>query len=136
MFKYISVFILGLSLVLATGCSKETPSKSPTQNESSSVESDLIGTVKVENIGTETKVSYTFKNQSNTKVTVIGGAHYKLLLDHEIIEEGSVPVKDYIDLEPGGEFTDGKTFVHLLAGSYQVEVEWDKTIASADFIKD
>lgn len=135
MFKYICMFILGLSLVLAAGCSKETPSKSPTQNKSP-VQSDLIGTVKVESIGTETKVSYTFKNQSNKMVTVIGGASYKLLRDQEVIDEGSVPVKDYIDLEPGGEYTDGKTFVNLQAGSYQVQVEWNKTTATADFIKD
>lgn len=94
----------------------------PSDSNSNTNQSDLVGSVKVENLGTDTKITYTFINQSEHKVTVIGGARarYKLLKDNNIIEEGGVPIKDYIDLEPS---------------SYNILVDWDETIVSSEFVR-
>lgn len=96
---------------------------------------ELVGSIKVESLGTDTKITYTFKNQSENKVTVIGGARYKLLRDNREVDEGGVPIIDYLDLEPDQEYTDSKTFTKLEPGSYKIHVEWDKTIVSAEFVQ-
>ncbi|MDQ0887833.1 hypothetical protein QFZ81_002921 [Paenibacillus sp. V4I9] len=119
----IIMIVLVVSMILS-GCSN-----------SNSVKSDLVGSVKVENLDSDSKVTYTFKNQSEKRVTVVGGAGYKLLRDNKIVEEGGVPVKDYIDLEPGEEYTDKKTFSNLQPGSYSIHVEWNKTIVSDNFVR-
>jgi hypothetical protein len=119
----IIMIVLVVSMILS-GCSN-----------SNSVKSDLVGSVKVENLDSDSKVTYTFRNQSEKRVTVVGGARYKLLRDNKIVEEGGVPVKDYIDLEPGEEYTDKKTFSNLQPGSYSIHVEWNKTIVSDNFVR-
>ncbi|MEK4510895.1 hypothetical protein EJP82_14045 [Paenibacillus anaericanus] len=122
----IRAFLLMLVLVMATiftGCAKTTTESLP----------DLVGSIKVVNIDSDTTITYTFKNQSDKKVTVIGGASYKLLMNDQLAEEGGVPIKDYIELEPGKEYTDTKTFSNLEPGSYTIYVDWDKTIVSAKF---
>lgn len=89
----IRAFLLMLVLVMATiftGCAKTTTESLP----------DLVGSIKVVNIDSDTTITYTFKNQSDKKVTVIGGASYKLLMNDQLAEEGGVPIKDYIELEP------------------------------------
>jgi hypothetical protein len=93
----------------------------------------LQGTVKVDNIGTDTIVTYTFKNQSKKMKTVIGGAHYTLQKDKIVVDEGGVPIKDYIDLEAGQEYKDKKTFTNLQPGSYTIQVEWSETTVASDF---
>lgn len=118
------MIVLVVSMILS-GCSN-----------SNTVKSDLVGSVKVENLDSDSKVTYyTFKNQSEKRVTVVGGARYKLLRDNKIVEEGGVPVKDYIDLEPGEVYTDRKTFSNLQPGSYSIHVEWNKTIVSDNFVR-
>jgi hypothetical protein len=97
--------------------------------------SDLVGTINVENLDSATTVTYTFKNQSGKRITVIGGASYKLHRDNKLVEEGNVPVKDYIDLDPEEDYTDKKTFSNLQPGSYIIRVEWNKTIVSDDFVR-
>ncbi|NIK72494.1 flagellar biosynthesis component FlhA [Paenibacillus sp. BK720] len=107
----------------------------PSDSNSNTNQSDLVGSVKVENLGSDTKITYTFKNQSEKMVTVIGGARYKLLKDNNVVDEGGVPIKDYIDLEPGQDYTDEKTFLKLEPGSYTIHVDWNKTIISAEFVR-
>lgn len=111
--------------VIFAGCTKANTNQS-----------DLVGSVKVENLGPDTKIDYTFKNQSEKTVTVIGGARYKLLKDNQVVDEGGVPIKDYIDLEPGQDYSDVKTFSKLEPGAYTIHVEWNKTIISAEFVRD
>ncbi|MDQ8738055.1 hypothetical protein [Paenibacillus sp. LHD-38] len=89
----------------------------------------------MENLGTDTKITYTFKNQSEKKVTVIGGASYKLLKDNKAVDKGGVPIKDYLDLEPGQDYTDIKIFSILEPGSYTINVDWNNTIVSAEFVQ-
>ncbi|WP_339313039.1 hypothetical protein [Paenibacillus sp. FSL M7-0896] len=115
---------------LATNTSTNTPSDA----NSNTNQSDVTGSVKVDNSGSETNVTYTFKNQSDKVVTVVGGARYKLLKDNQVADEGRVPIKDYIDLESGQEYTDSKTFLNLEPGSYTVLIEWNKTIVSSEFV--
>jgi len=120
MSTFILMFVLVVSMIFA-GCTK--------------TKAELVGSVKVENLDSDTRITYTFKNQSEKRVTVIGGARYKLLSDNKIVEEGGVPIKDYIDLEPGEEYTDKKTFSNLEPGSYSIHVDWDKTMVSAKFVR-
>lgn len=122
--------------IILSGCTRANTESEPSDSNSITNQSDLVGSVKVENLGSDTKVTYTFKNQSDKVVTVIGGARYKLLKDNQVVDEGGVPIKDYIDLEPGQEYTDRKTFSKLEPGSYTVHVDWDKTIVSAEFVLD
>lgn len=112
-----------------------TSTNEPSDSNSNTNQSDLDGSVKVENLGSDTKITYTFKNQSEKMVTVIGGAKYKLLEDKNVVDEGGVPIKDYIDLEPGQDYTDIKTFSNLEPGSYTIYVDWNKTIVSAEFVR-
>jgi hypothetical protein len=139
------MLVLVVSMIFA-GCTKtktesvpihteSSGTNTPTSKPSDSIQSELVGSVKVENLGSDTKITYTFKNQSEKKVTVIGGARYKLLRDNKIVEEGGVPIKDYIGLEPGEEYTDKKTFSNLEPGSYSIHVDWDKTMVSAKFVR-
>lgn len=142
------MLILVICIVLA-GCTKantesesvppvssttDTPTNKPTDSNNSTNPSDLVGSVNVVNSGSDTKVTYTFHNQSDKVVTVIGGARYKLLKDNQVVEEGGVPIKDYIDLEPGQEYTDSKIFSKLTPGSYTIFVDWNKTNVSAEFM--
>jgi len=128
------MLVLVVSMIIA-GCTKiktesvpihtessgtNTPTSKPSDSNSNTIQSDLVGSVKIENLGSDTKITYTFKNQSEKKVTVIGGARYKLLRDNKIVEEGGVPIKDYIGLEPG---------------SYSIHVDWDKTMVSAKLVR-
>ncbi|MBU5350083.1 hypothetical protein [Paenibacillus lautus] len=111
-------------------------STEPSESNSNTNQTDLVGSVKVEHIGSDTKITYTFKNQSEKIVTVIGGARYKLLKDNKVVDESGVPIKDFIDLEPGQDYTDIKTFPKLEPGSYRILVDWNKTIVSAEFVRD
>lgn len=141
------ILIFVICIVLA-GCTKantesesvppapsatDTSTNKPTDSNKSNP-SDLVGSVNVVNSGSDTKVTYTFHNQSDKVVTVIGGARYKLFKDNQVVEEGGVPIKDYIDLEPGQEYTDTKTFSKLTPGSYTIFVDWNKTNVSAEFV--
>ena len=112
-----------------------TITNKPSDSNSNANQTDLVGSVRVENLGSDTKITYTFKNQSDKVVTVIGGARYKLLKDNKVVDEGGVPIKDYIDLEPGEDYTDRKTFSKLEPGSYTIHVDWNKTIVSAEFVR-
>ncbi|KRF05523.1 hypothetical protein ASG89_20560 [Paenibacillus sp. Soil766] len=94
---------------------------------------DLMGSVKVDNLGKHAVVTYRFTNQSKKTITIVGGARYKLLKNNKVIEEGSVPIKDYIDLKPGEVYEDTKSFSDL-KGAYSVQVEWGKTVVTADFV--
>lgn len=114
----------------------DTSTNKPTDLNNSTNPSDLVGSVNVVNSGSDTKVTYTFHNQSDKVVTVIGGARYKLLKDNQVVEEGGVPIKDYIDLEPDQEYNDSKTFSKLEPGSYTILVDWNKTNISAEFMID
>lgn len=154
MMKKIMITLIAMCFII-TGCfeagnspkiSNQVPQKEakqpadvteskPSDSNSNTNQSDLVGSVKVENLGTDTKITYTFINQSEHKVTVIGGARYKLLKDNNIIEEGGVPIKDYIDLEPGEDYSDKKTFSNLEPGSYNILVDWDETIVSSEFVR-
>lgn len=58
-----------------------------------------------------------------------------MLKDNKIVDEGGVPIKDYLDLEPGQDYTDIKTFSKLEPGSYTIHVDWNKTIVSAEFVQ-
>lgn len=142
------MLVLVLCIILA-GCTKEhtesepihtepsatnTSTNKPSDSNSITNQSDLVGSVKVENLGSDTKVTYTFKNQSDKVVTVIGGANHKLLKDNQVVDEGGVPIMDYIDLEPSQEYTDSKTFSKLEPGSYTILVDWNKTNVSAEFV--
>ncbi|MHA6480395.1 hypothetical protein ACX1C1_00440 [Paenibacillus sp. strain BS8-2] len=98
-------------------------------------QSDLIGSIMIDNSGSDTQVAYSFKNQSEQVVTVVGGVKYKLLKSNEVVDEGGVPIKDYIELEPGEDYTDIKTFSRLEPGSYTIQIEWNKTIVSTEFVK-
>ncbi|MGO4272835.1 hypothetical protein AB4Z22_23850 [Paenibacillus sp. TAF58] len=121
-----SSFILMLIIVVSiifVGCTKSQ----------TTVKSDLVGTVKVDDSDTDTIVIYTFKNESKKDVTIIGGARYKMVKDNKDVEEGGVPIKDYITLEPGQDYTDKKTFSNLKSGSYSIDVEWNNTIVTAKF---
>jgi hypothetical protein len=149
MSTFILMMVLVVSLIFA-GCTKiktesvsihtessgtNTSTSKPSDSNSNTIQSDLVGSVKVENLESDTKITYSFKNQSEKEVTVIGGARYKLLRDNKIVEEGGVPIKDYIGLEPGEEYTDKKTFSNLEPGSYSIYVYWDKTMISAKFVR-
>ncbi|WP_379242611.1 hypothetical protein [Paenibacillus sp. GCM10028914] len=128
MTKMSSLFVM-LIIVISTifvGCTKPQ----------TTVQSDLVGTVKVEDSDSDTIVTYTFKNESKKDVTVIGGARYELVKDNKVVEEGGVPIKDYLTLEQGQEYTDKKTFSNLKSGSYRIDVEWNNTIVTAKFSKD
>ncbi|KQX51375.1 hypothetical protein [Paenibacillus sp. Root444D2] len=123
-----SGFILMLIIVVSiifVGCTKSQ----------TTVQSDLVGTVNVEDSDTDTIVIYTFKNESKKDVTVIGGARYKMVKDNKDVEEGGVPIKDYITLEPGQDYTDKKTFSNLKSGSYSIDMEWNNTIVTAKFLR-
>lgn len=125
--------------LLSTGCSKTevVPPESSTKPALSSpkveIATAMLGTATVNNEDKDTKVTYTFKNQSNETITVIGGAKYTLLMDHTVIENGAVAIKDYLDLEPGQSYTDSKTFINLPKGDYLIEVVWNKTKVTAAF---
>ncbi|MZQ83035.1 hypothetical protein GQF01_13055 [Paenibacillus sp. 5J-6] len=125
-----NIMIVLVMFLIFAGCTK-----SNTEQERNLSQSDLVGSIKVESLGIDTKITYTFKNQSEKKVTVIGGARYKLLKDNKEVDVGTVPIKDYLDLEPGQDYTDRKTFSNLEPGSYTVHVEWNKTIVSAEFVQ-
>ncbi|MDQ8738317.1 hypothetical protein [Paenibacillus sp. LHD-38] len=109
------------------------PPKKPSDSNNAIVTTGLQGSVKVEIVGTDTKASYTFKNQSEETITVIGGARYTLQKDNKVVEKGAVPIKDYIDLKPGEEYKDTKSFKNLQPGSYTIQVEWKKTVATSEF---
>lgn len=113
----------------------KTSTNKPTASNSITNQSELVGSVKVENVGADTKIIYTFKNQSEKKVTVVGGASYKLLKDNKVVDEGGVAIKDYIDLEPGKDYTDIKIFSKLEPGSYTINVDWNNTDVSAEFLQ-
>lgn len=147
--SFIIMLVLVVCMIFA-GCTKantesepiptepsatNTSTNEPSDSNSNTNQSDLVGSVKVENLGSYTKITYTFKNQSEKMVTVIGGARYKLLKDKKVVDEGGVPIKDYIDLEPGQDYTDIKTFSKLEPGSYTIHVDWNKTIVSAEFVR-
>lgn len=147
--SFIIMLVLVVCMIFA-GCTKantesepiptepsatNTSTNEPSDSNSNTNQSDLVGSVKVENLGSDTKITYTFKNQSEKMVTVIGGARYKLLKDKKVVDEGGVPIKDYIDLEPGQDYTDIKTFSKLEPGSYTIHVDWNKTIVSAEFVR-
>lgn len=93
----------------------------------------LEGTVKVETIGSNVKVIYTFKNQTEHPLHVVGGAKYTLQKGKAIVEEGAVPIKDYIDLAQGEAYTDSKTFKNLKPGTYSLRVEWSDAVGAATF---
>lgn len=136
--RYAILTVLGTSLILV-GCSKSevTPPESSTTPVVSTpkevIPSTMRGTAMVDKGVQETKVTYTFTNQSKEKITVIGGAKYTLLKDHTLFEQGAVAIKDYLDLEPGQSYTDSKTFTNLPQGDYLIEVTWNKTKATAAF---
>jgi hypothetical protein len=115
--SYVCLYAIGTSLLLA-GCN-------------SSVE--LQGSIHVDNGDSSTRVTYTYLNPSQKLITVIGGASYTLYQDNKAVEKGGVPVKDYIDLEPGKAYSDSKTFTNLPKGNYLIEIVWDKTKVKATF---
>jgi hypothetical protein len=140
----LNIMLIIVVCLIFPGCTKSnaepepihnTSTNKPSDSNSITNQSDLVGSVKVENLGIDTKITYTFKNQSEKKVTVIGGARYKLLKDNKEVDEGGIPIKDYLDLEPGQHYTDIKTFSKLEPGSYTIHVEWNKTIVSAEFVQ-
>lgn len=147
--SYILVFVLGAFLVFA-GCSEtitenlpvpaheepletNTPPKKPSDSNKAIIAMGLQGSVKVEIIGIDTNALYTFKNQSEETITVIWGASYTLQKDNKVVEKGSVPIKDYIDLKPGEEYKDTKIFKNLQPGSYTIQVEWNNSVATCEF---
>ncbi|WP_340398618.1 hypothetical protein [Paenibacillus sp. FSL H8-0079] len=140
----IIMLVLVVCMIFA-GCTKENMEsepiatnilkKEPLGPNRNTNQSNLVGSVKVENVGSDTNVMYTFKNQSEKIVNVIGGARYRLIKNNKEVDEGVVPTKDYIDLEPGQDYTDIKTFSKLKPGSYTIHVEWNKTIVSAEFVQ-
>lgn len=93
----------------------------------------LEGTVKVEKQGSNVKVTYTFKNQTEHPIEVVGGAKYTLQKSNAVLEKGSVPIKDYIDLAQGEAYTDSKTFKNIKPGTYAIRVEWGDAVAAATF---
>lgn len=93
----------------------------------------LIGLVSVDHSGSDTTVNYTYKNISEKTIHVVGGAKYSLLENNKVLEEGSVPIKDYIDLAEGEEYKDSKVFKGLQPGAYTIQVKWSETTVSADF---
>ncbi|MBP2002255.1 hypothetical protein J2Z69_003327 [Paenibacillus shirakamiensis] len=98
-----------------------------------SSKSSLLGKVTIERSGKNTEVNYTFLNEGSNKVGIIGGASYKLYKNDRLLEEGAVPIKDYIDLKPEETYADKKVFINLLPGTYRVEVRWDNTMAVGNF---
>jgi hypothetical protein len=136
--RYAILGVLSTSLLLV-GCSKNegTPPEISTIPVVSTPQGVILpamqGTVTVNKGVTETKVTYTFTNQTKEKITVIGGAKYTLLKDNTLFEQGAVAIKDYLDLEPGQSYTDSKTFMNLPKGDYHVEVMWNKTKVTATF---
>lgn len=118
-----------LMIIIIVGCTHSN-SKSP---DDTIAAAELKGSVRIDNIGSDTIVNYTFTNQSEKTITVIGGAKYILLKDNKVVEEGSVPIKDYIDLEVGEDYKDKKIFMNLQPGSYRIQVSWNKTTAFAEF---
>ncbi|RAP77326.1 hypothetical protein [Paenibacillus montanisoli] len=96
-------------------------------------ERGLQGSIAIEHEGPHTTAIYTFINSSDEQITVIGGARYILMKDDQVAEKGSVPIKDYLDLQPGEEYIDKKTFSNLQAGSYTVQVEWNQVVATSAF---
>lgn len=133
----LNIMLVLVVCLIFPGCTKSNVEQEPIHTEplATNISTNLVGSVKVENLGIDTKITYTFKNQSEKKVTVIGGARYKLLKDNKEVDEGGVPIKDYLDLEPGQHYTDIKTFSKLEPGSYTIHVEWNKTIVSAEFVQ-
>lgn len=149
--SYVFMLVLGASLVF-TGCTEtetekmsvpsqklsetNTPSKEPLEPKNNEIAATVLqGSVKVDNVGTDTTVNYTFKNISKEPIMVVGGARYTLLKDKKEVEKGGVPVKDYIDLNPREEYKASKTFTNLQAGSFTIQVEWNKTVVTAEFIR-
>ncbi|KRE65612.1 hypothetical protein [Paenibacillus sp. Soil750] len=136
--RYAILGVLSISILLA-GCSKSevTPPESSTKPVFSTPKEVILpvmhGIVTVDNGLKETKVTYTFTNQTKDKITVIGGAKYSLLKDQAVFEHGAVAIKDYLDLEPGQSYTDSKSFTNLPQGDYLIEVTWNKTKATAAF---
>jgi hypothetical protein len=143
----LSALVVSLTLVGCTNTETElmprntealatkTQTRIPSESNRGKIQSGLNGSIKVENSDADTNITYTFKNQSGKELTVVGGASYKLLKDNKLMEEGGVPVKDYIDLMPGEQYTDKKTFANLESGSYTIQVEWDNTIVSTEFVR-
>lgn len=121
--SYLIILLVIVVPMIFTGCLK-----------GEKTHSDLVGIVNVETLDSTTTVTYTFKNQSGKRETVLGGASYKLRRDNKSVEEGNVPVKDYIDLDPGEDYTDIKIFSNLQPGSYCIQVEWNKTVVSNNFV--
>lgn len=119
---YIIMLVFIISLIIA-------------EWSNSRANSDLVGSIQTENVGPDFKVSYSFENISDKTVTVIGGAKYKLQKNNVIVEEGWVPVKDYIDLAPGEVYADKKIFQNLQPGTYTVHVEWHNTKVSDKFTR-
>lgn len=145
----IIMLVLVVCMILA-GCTKENTESEPIHTEpvatnifkkepsgpnSNTNQSNLVGSLKIENVGSDTKIMYTFKNQSKKIVNVIGGARYRLIKNNKVVDEGGVPTKDYIDLEPAQDYTDIKTFSKLEPGSYTIHVEWNKTVVYAEFVR-
>lgn len=149
--SYVLIVVFGASLLFA-GCSEieteklpvpsqqlsetNTSSKEPLETKKDEIVSSVLhSSVKVDNVGTDTTVNYTFKNISKEPIVIVGGARYTLLKDKKEVEKGGVPVKDYIDLKPGEEYKASKTFKNLQPGSYTIQVEWNKTVVTSEFIR-
>ncbi|GAB6990008.1 hypothetical protein [Paenibacillus pini] len=147
---YILIFIIGVSLVF-TGCSEKKESvkvistensainnsnaTQPSDSNNTAIQKGLVGSVNVKQVGSDTIARYTFSNQSKKQITVIGGARYILIKDNNEIEKGSVPIKDYIDLQYGQSYTDEKTFKNLEPGTYSIQVEWDHVEVTTNFTR-
>lgn len=135
--RYALLGVLSSALLL-TGCSKtevipESSTKPVVSSPKEVVVTAMQASATVDNGDKETKVTYTFTNQSKETITVIGGAKYTLMKDQTVIEQGAVAIKDYLDLEPGQSYTDSKIFTNLPKGDYLIEVMWNKTKVTAVF---
>ncbi|MEO3944148.1 hypothetical protein [Gorillibacterium sp. CAU 1737] len=129
------VAIIGIALIILSGCSK--PEKAPVAEkmESDTIQEGVLqGTASVEKDGAKTTIEYSFENTSSIKVTIFGGATYQLVRDQKVIEEGSVPVADYISLNPGEKYKDRVTFSDLEPGSYRVDINWNKGKIATEFV--
>lgn len=140
------VVVILAAVLLFAGCAKaETDNAENKENaegaaritsSADAAESDgrLQGSVQVERDGSRADVSYAFTNQGDRMTSVIGGAKYTLEKDQRTLETGGVPVKDYVDLQPGETYADSKAFANLEPGAYTIRIEWDDVETSADFV--
>lgn len=124
----------GTALPTAASTPKqEMPSSNGLPSSHGIAAGSLEGKIKIEAAGSSVKATYTFHNQTERRLHIVGGAKYTLWKDDALVEKGAVPIKDYIDLAQGEAYTDAKTFKNLKSGTYSLRVEWSDAAAAATF---